>query len=76
MNTKIKELFEQLLPFIVLGVAIALIIGLFIMVSYVLIWGLVLGGIIWIGMVVKNFLFPSEAPEKKEGRVIEHKDIK
>ena len=76
MNTKIKELFEQLVPFIVLGVAIALIIGLFIMVSYVLIWGLVLGGIIWIGMVVKNFLFPSETTEKKEGRVIEHKDIK
>lgn len=72
---KIQELIEQLVPFIVLGIAIALIIGLFIMVSYVLIWGLVLGGIIWVGVAIKSLLFPSKSSGKNEGRVIEHKDV-
>jgi hypothetical protein len=71
---KIQELIEQLVPFILLGITIAAIIALFIMVSYVLIWGLVLGGILWIGVVVKSFLFPTQSPIKKEGRIIEYKD--
>ncbi len=73
MNNKLQELFEQVIPFIVLGIAIALIIGLFIMLSYVLFWGILLGALIWVAVLIKNYLFPS-LPSKKEGRVIEHDD--
>ena len=74
MNTKVKHIFEQLIPFIVLGISIALFIGLFIMLSYVLIWGIILGSIIWLGFVIKNLLFPSSPASKNEGRIIDHKD--
>ena len=74
MNNKIKQVFEQLLPFIVLGMSIALVIGLFIMLSYVLVWGVILGAGLWIAVMIKNYLFPSYAPKKSEGRIIEHDD--
>lgn len=76
MNNKIQGILGQLLPFIVFGIAIALLIGLFIMISYVLVWGLIFGGIFWIAFVIKTFLFPSQKAKKNSGRVIEHKDIK
>ena len=74
MNNKVKHIFEQLIPFIVLGVAIALIIGLFIMVSYVLIYGIILGAVIWLGFAIKNLLTPSSRASKHEGRIIDHRD--
>ena len=74
MNNKLKQMIELLPTFIVIGIALALITGLFIMLSYVLVWGLILGGILWIGMLIKNYLFPSAAMTKNEGRIIEHQD--
>lgn len=77
MNKKIQSLFENLIPFLMLGVAISLIIGLFIMFSYVLVWGLLIGGILWVVSLVKTFFFPSNTdntPIKTKGRVIEHND--
>ena len=76
MNNKLKAIFEQLTPFLLIGIAIALIIGLFIMLSYVLLWGFVLGAIIWAGFSIKNYLFPSHPTEKNEGRIIDHDDKK
>jgi hypothetical protein len=74
MNNKLQELLEQLIPYILLGIAIALIVGLFIMLSYVLIWGIVIGGVIWLVMAIKNLLFPTVKIDNKKGRVIEHDD--
>ena len=71
MNNKIQQIFEQLVPFVVLGVSIALIIGLFIMLSYVLFWGILFGTGIWVAVKIKNYLFPSPLPKQK-GRIIEH----
>ena len=73
MNKSFKQLFEPLVPFILLGIAIALFIGIFIMLSYVLVWGIVLGAIIWLAVMLKNYLFPSNTTESK-GRVINHDD--
>ncbi len=75
MNNKLSKIIEQLIPFIILGVAIALVIGLFIMLSYALIWGLCLGAFIWGVVMIKNYFFPTPSL-KKEGRVIEHDDLK
>jgi membrane protein YdbS with pleckstrin-like domain len=74
MNNKLKQMLEQLPAFIILGIAIAVVVGLFIMLSYVLVWGLILGAIIWLGVVIKNYIFPSSVSDKNAGRVIEHDD--
>lgn len=77
MSNKFKQMLEQLPTFIVLGIAIALIIGVFIMLSYVVVWGLLLGGIIWLVVVIKNYLSPVISSSKHEdGRIIEHDDDK
>jgi cobalamin biosynthesis protein CobD/CbiB len=74
MNNKLKQMVNLLPGFIILGVAIALLFGLFIMLSYVIVWGLLLGGIIWVGFVIKNYFFPYSSTKKAGGRVIEHDD--
>ena len=55
MDNKLQKFFEQLIPFIILGIAIALVVGLFIMLSYVLVWGLIIGGVIWLVAMIKNY---------------------
>ena len=74
MNNKLKQMLELLPTFIIMGIAIALIIGLFIMLSYVVVWGLILGGLLWVGVVIKNYLCPSQSVSKNKGRIIEHND--
>ncbi|KTD23011.1 hypothetical protein [Legionella londiniensis] len=72
MNNKFQQLLEQLIPFIVLGIGIALAIGLLIMFSYVLVWGVLIGGVIWLVYFIKNYFFPGPSENQKKGRVIEH----
>lgn len=75
MNKSFKEILEQLFPFLLLGTAIALVVGVFIMFSYVLVWGIVIGGILWVIYAIKNALFPGPSvseDNKKKGRIIEH----
>ncbi len=76
MNDKVKLLLETLIPFIILGVSIALLLGLLIMFSYVLMWGLLIGGGLWLISVAKQYLFPSQLEKKEQGRIIEHDDKK
>ena len=73
-----KKLIESLMPFLAAGFAIAVLIGFFIVLSYVLIWGLVIGGGLWLGMMMKEKLFPSpkrassRSHHSDKGRIIEH----
>ncbi|WP_058533387.1 hypothetical protein [Legionella saoudiensis] len=82
MNNKfqVPKIFETLIPFIIAGIAIALFIGLLFMFSYVVIWGLIIGGALWLISVVKELLFPSPKKttiiKKTQGRIIEHDDKK
>ncbi|KTD71328.1 hypothetical protein [Legionella tucsonensis] len=83
MNEKspLGKIFENLVPFLVAGVAIALFFGLLFMFSYVLVWGLLIGGILWLIATIKQYLFPStstktEVINKNQGRIIEHDDKK
>ena len=72
---KLELFIQQLLPFILLGIGIALVIGMVVVFSYLLLWGIFFGAIIWIGYIVKNILFPpSSPPTKQKGRIIEHDD--
>jgi hypothetical protein len=74
MNEKLQNLLENLIPYLMLGFAIALIIGLFIMFSYLLIWGILIGGVLWVFSLFKNLFSPNSPKAKIEskGRIIEH----
>jgi hypothetical protein len=73
-----KQFLAQLLPFLFLGVAFALLIGIFIMLSYVLFWGLIIGVVLWIVARIKLALMHHKTqptkPISKTGRIIEHDD--
>lgn len=73
----IKKIIESLIPFMLIGVAIALCVGLLLLFFSIAIWGLVIGGVLWLATLVKQYLFPSPSKaSKEEGRIIEHKDNK
>ena len=78
---QVPKIFETLIPFIIAGIAIALFVGLLFMFSYVVIWGLIIGGTLWLISVVKELLFPNTKKtttiiKKTQGRIIEHDDKK
>jgi len=80
-KSSIQQIFENLVPFIIAGIAISLFLGLLFMFSYVIVWGLIIGGILWLVSTIKEYLFPSksgnpEAIKKGKGRIIEHDDKK
>ena len=64
------------MPFIMIGMAMALLIGLLFVFSYVLVWGFLIGGLLWIITAAKQYLFPNDTSRKEEGRIIEHDDKK
>lgn len=83
MNEKfpLAKIFEALVPFVIAGMAIALFLGLLFMFSYVLIWGIIIGGTLWLVATIKQMFFsdnktPTEVVKKSEGRIIEHDDKK
>ena len=76
MNEKLQKLLQTLIPFIMLGIVAALCIGFIIMFSSILIWGIFIGGLLWIGALAKSFFFPDKDLSKSEGRIIEHNDRK
>lgn len=78
MSEKLQKIFENLIPFILIGVAIALFIGLLFMFFYIAVWGIIIGGVLWLIALVKQYLFPDDTvkTEESSGRVIEHDDKK
>ena len=75
MNNKLRTTLEQIVPFLILGIAIALMVGLLVVFSYVVLWGLLLGGILWcITSISRYFTSQPKRPSKEKGRVIEHDD--
>jgi hypothetical protein len=74
MNIKLQSIIQQIIPFIILGITLAFAVGLLIMFSYLLIWGLAIGATLWVIVSIKNYLFPKQSPSSKSdgGRIIEH----
>lgn len=72
---KIKASF---LPFVILGTAITIGIVLLFIFFYVAFWGVLVGGVLWLSVLIKNYFFPAKhiAPVKKEGRIIEYDERK
>jgi len=69
---------DSLVPFLIIGISIAVFVALMVLLSYVILWGLLIGGILWIVLFIKEKLFPSKKPqtEEKKGRVIDYDEIK
>jgi hypothetical protein len=72
----IKKILDSLIPFICVGVAIAIVIGLLSMFFSIAIWGLLIGGILWLVALAKQHFFPDNTVKPEEGRIIEHNDKK
>ena len=73
----IQRLFARLIPFIFLGVMIVLFVVGIILFSYLLIFGAIVGMILFFITWVKEKLFPSKNIQyyqkpKKNGRTFEH----
>lgn len=66
-----------LYPYVVCGMAIFLLFSVFIIISYVLFWGLMIGIALWIIARIKLY-FSCHKPQvtnTKHGRIIEHYEI-
>ena len=77
MNKKLELSLENIVPFLLFGIAIALAIGLLILLSRVVIWGVLIGGLLWAIWTIKKFFSSSNTPKatlKTKGRIIEHND--
>ena len=72
----IKKILESLVPFMIIGIAIALCIGLLFMFFSVAIWGLLIGGVLWLIALAKQYFFSTKPTHHEEGRIIEHNDKK
>lgn len=74
---KHESIFEKVMPYITVGIFIALAIVGIILLSYLLIWGAIIGLVIYAIAYVKERFFPSKKPVKHEqkGRTIDHDDL-
>lgn len=79
MPPLIKQFLQQLPPFIILGISIALAVGVFILFSYVLLWGILIGAILWGGNLLVQYFKSSNTMSNKsdikktsQGRIIDH----
>lgn len=68
MQINIQRTLEEILPWLLIGVGIALFIGLMMVLSYVFLWGLIIGALLWLGVKIKT----SWGKNKSHGSVIEH----
>lgn len=73
-----QKLKASFLPFVMLGIAITVGIVLLFIFFYLAFWGVLVGGVLWLSVVAKNYFFPTKhtAPVKKDGRIIEYDERK
>jgi len=65
IKTKLQSLLGAFFPYAVLGIAAVLTLTLLSLFAYVLLWGVVVGAILFAGFAIKNYFFP-----KKSSRII------
>ena len=62
MTNPVSRFLNRLAPFVGFGVAIAVFIGLILLMSYFLIWGLFIGLVLYAGAAIRQKFFPPETP--------------
>ncbi len=70
----VKNLLSKLVPFLVLGVMLVILVVGLILLSYLLIWGALVGLVLFFIAFIKEKFFPSRQLTKvnKPGRIIDH----
>lgn len=73
-----KNVVAKIVPFLFLGVMLVILVAGVILLSYLLIWGAVVGLVLFLIAWIREKLFPSkqlvESQKPKAGRIIEHED--
>lgn len=60
MNTqRPTKLLEKIFPYFIIGVSLTIAIALFILLFYLFIWGIIIGGILWGVILLKEKFFSS-----------------
>lgn len=61
MNKKISEgkFVEAILPYLILGISIAVAVSLIVIFFYLFMWGVIIGFVLWAIMVIKEKFFPT-----------------
>ena len=62
------------MPFVFIGIAIAVFIGLLLTFFYLALWGIFIGAVLWLVAIAKHYFFPPQTPSQKHERIIEHDD--
>ena len=74
-----NNLFARFIPFLMLGLMIVILIAGLILFSYLLIFGALVGVILFLVAWLRNKLFPTKdlttKPPPKEGRTIDHDEL-
>ena len=77
MKTQFNRMLEKFVPFLVVGISLVSVFALMILFSYLFIWGLIVGGVIWLATLIKQH-FGRHASQNtihsshRQGRIIEH----
>lgn len=72
-----KRVLNQIIPFLMMGMAIVALIFGIVLLSYLFIFGAILGLILFTAIWIRNKFFPPKKiikPEKKSGRIIDSDD--
>lgn len=73
MNNKLARVLGQLIPYIIAGITIISAIGLFILFYYIVIWGIVVGLILWLATFIKQRFFKQQrSMQPRKGRIINY----
>ena len=75
MQNRKPSFVDKLIPYLFVGMVLATLVGLAVIFSVLLLWGLVIGFVLYVVMWIKNKLFPRKQAKSKKGRIIEHKDL-
>ena len=67
-----QRLLNQLPPFIFIGIILAMALGLFILFVHVILWGILLGSILWVCSLIGRFFSTPHPYKKRKGRIINH----
>ncbi|MFZ4076643.1 MAG: hypothetical protein ACOYKA_01535 [Legionellaceae bacterium] len=72
MTQTLRQLLRQLPPFILVGVVLAFAIALFVVFSYVLLWGLLVGSLLWLISAIFQYVTQTSQQKKTQnGRIID-----
>ncbi len=78
MKKNLKQAPEKIISFLFFGIIIALAVGILIMISYLFIWGIIIGSLLWIVTFLKKLIHSDKKINNPShetlGRIIEHDD--